>query len=55
VLAGSTPPLVITQRTIGNLLLAYDLMPKPDGRSFGDDKVKNDALATLYKMCNLMY
>jgi hypothetical protein len=37
------------------LLLAYDLMPKPDGRSFGDDKVKNDALATLYKMCNLMY
>jgi hypothetical protein len=46
---------VITQRTIGNLLLAYDLMPKANGGPFGDDKVKNAALVTLYEACNLMY
>jgi hypothetical protein len=43
-------PLVITQRIIGRLLLAYDRCPKPDGR-LGDDKVKM-MHATLYKMCN---
>lgn len=49
------PPLIISQRTIGNLLLAYDLTPQADDSHFGEDRVKNKALETLYTVCNLKY
>jgi hypothetical protein len=46
------PPLVIS--TEDDWHLATNLTC-PNRMGVGDDKVKNDALATLYKMCNLMY